>query len=66
MLAEVELVEALRSQGHAVEATNIPGLWNFNGRELTVGQLQQMLRDAPTDGPTLRELLNNRERKDQS
>lgn len=62
---EAELVAALRNLGHSVAETNIPGLWSFNGRELTIGQLQQMLRDAPTDGPTLRELLNNLERKDQ-
>lgn len=32
-------VNYLQSQGHEVTASDIPGLWMVDGRELTIGQI---------------------------
>jgi hypothetical protein len=61
---EREIVDALRSLGQSVEQTDTTGLFQFNGRMLNIAQLQDVLSTAaPTDGPTLRELLDRREGK---
>jgi len=62
---ERQIVEGLCSMGHSVQQTDITGIYEFNGRMLNIAQLQAILSDAaPTDGPTLRELL--KQRKDKS
>jgi hypothetical protein len=55
-MTEPDIVARLKSLGHALEPTDDPNVYICNGRARTIAELLE----GKTDGPTLRELLNNR------